>query len=67
MTKQASAVFWIGLLLILANFWISGQSTTLWRSFTGGGPSGKAPNKGKKRPSQSIPSGGPGYVPPVMP
>ena len=35
--KQADAVFWIGLLLILVNFWVSGQSTILWKSLTESG------------------------------
>jgi hypothetical protein len=36
MTGKANTVFWIGLILIGLNFWISGQSTGLWKSLTSG-------------------------------
>lgn len=35
MRGKGAAVFWIGLFLIFANFWVSGQSTVLWSLFTG--------------------------------
>lgn len=34
MTGKQNAVFWIGLLLLIANFWVSGQSTTFWQAFS---------------------------------
>lgn len=35
MSGKGTAVFWIGLLLIFANFWVSGQSTIVWDAITG--------------------------------
>lgn len=35
MTGKANAVFWMGLILIALNFWVSGQSAVLWGAFTG--------------------------------
>lgn len=35
MSGKANAVFTIGLILIVLNFWISGQSTAVWKMFTG--------------------------------
>jgi hypothetical protein len=62
MTGKANAVFWIGLIIILANFWISGQSTVIWDMFTGvvapkvstGGGGG----------TKNVPS--PGNAPPII-
>jgi hypothetical protein len=34
MSGKATAVFWLGLILIMLNFWISGQSTTFWNAIT---------------------------------
>src|SRR5271166_4931868 len=41
MNSKANAVFWIGFILIFLNFWISGQSTSLWTSITTGGKKSK--------------------------
>jgi hypothetical protein len=30
MSGKATLVFWLGLILIVANWWISGQSSTFW-------------------------------------
>jgi hypothetical protein len=40
MNNKATGVFWIGFLLIFMNFWLSGQSSTLWKAFTTGGAPG---------------------------
>jgi hypothetical protein len=46
MSGKATAVFWLGLILIFLNFWISGQSTSLWTSIavpgSGGTPTGNS-------------------------
>jgi hypothetical protein len=47
MTGKANAVFWIGMLLIFANFWISGQSSTIWGEISGKPPSESTPPKKK--------------------
>lgn len=46
MNSKQNAVFWIGLILIVANFWVSGQSTTFWQTFTVKGTSGLAGQTG---------------------
>ena len=43
MTGKANAVFWIGLVLIFANFWISGQSTTFWKAISLKGATASTP------------------------
>jgi hypothetical protein len=42
MSGKATAVFWIGLILVFLNFWLSGQSTTLWQRFSKPGSGGNA-------------------------
>lgn len=49
MNSKQNAVFWIGLILIVANFWVSGQSTTFWQTFTVKGTSGLTGQKGKAK------------------
>jgi hypothetical protein len=44
MTGKATAVFWLGLILIFLNFWISGQSTTFWNAITVKPASGPTPS-----------------------
>jgi hypothetical protein len=34
MSGKSTAVFWLGLILIFLNFWISGQSSSLWDAIT---------------------------------
>lgn len=34
MSGKATGVFWIGLILIFLNFWLSGQSSALWAALT---------------------------------
>lgn len=40
MNGKATGVFWIGLILIFLNFWLSGQSTTFWKAISKPGSSG---------------------------
>lgn len=35
MTGKSTAVFWIGFILILLNFWVTGRSAIFWASLTG--------------------------------
>jgi hypothetical protein len=44
MSGKATAVFWIGLILVFLNFWLSGQSTSLWTRLSkpGAGSTGSA-------------------------
>jgi len=55
MTGKANAVFWIGLVLIFANFWVTGQSTTFWSIFSTKGPGASGgTSKGKKKTTVPI-------------
>lgn len=65
MTGKQNMVFWIGLIIILVNFWVAGQSTTLWQSLTNKGtsPSASKPGSGGKvriGPAPGRPGGPPG-------
>jgi len=51
MTGKATAVFWIGLILIFVNFWLSGQSTVVWKLLTTGSAV-QLGNVGKGKPSK---------------
>jgi hypothetical protein len=62
MTGKASAVFWIGLILIFANFWITGQSSTLWESLT----EKSSVSSSGTAPSGGLSSGSPGNQNPVL-
>jgi hypothetical protein len=42
MTGKATGVFWIGLVLIFLNFWLSGQSSTIWHALTNPGTGGNS-------------------------
>lgn len=48
MTGKQNAVFWMGLTLIVLNFWITGQSATFWGAFTK--PSGSTGTAGGPAP-----------------
>lgn len=67
MNSKQNAVFWIGLILIVANFWVSGQSTTLWQTFSVKNTSGLTGQKGKakftKGPGAAVKTTIPGICP----
>jgi hypothetical protein len=64
MTGKQNAVFWLGLAMILLNFWLAGQSTIIWNTIAGTGSknakkvttpkAGNAPHPGVK-PSPKTP------------
>jgi hypothetical protein len=59
MTGKQNMVFWIGLIMILVNFWISGQSTILWKTLTNATApaapgSAKSPPAGKGKPAAPV-------------
>lgn len=71
MTSKQSAVLWIGLFLIVANFWISGQSAIVWGDLTnkdgaGNGGTGKAakpvPPPHSNTGPFGVPPGGPWFA-----
>lgn len=42
MSGKATFVFWVGLILIFMNFWLSGQSTSFWGRVSKKGAGGSA-------------------------
>jgi hypothetical protein len=53
MSNRAVAVFWLGLILIFLNFWISGQSTTLWDAITVAPPKNTTTPASNTTPTQT--------------